>query len=196
MTTARRCAALAVLTIVAVLPASADELTRLEFPGDFPGPPFYARLSVFPLEADGRVAIPFIRDPAFVRPTFNLLALFDVPWAFFAPLESEGFVLQDDSGAIHKAVTRGLPGMPVWFVSAAEFAAEAADGVVLIGDVLAMSTLRQGAADTYREELHPGAAGKPDMINIVSRGRVGDETFLIHFVETGGSGPRGSITFK
>jgi hypothetical protein len=168
--TALKLGALVALAMATVLPVGARDVDRLEFPGDFPGPPFYARLQSVPLEANGWVAIPFIRDPAHVRPGFNLLLLVDVPWAFFTPLTSEGFVVQDESGDILQAVTNGVPGMPVWFVASAEFAAAG------------------GAADFYREELHLPGPGRPSsMIDIVSRGTVGADRFSVHFVEANGT---------
>jgi hypothetical protein len=189
-------AMLSAILVTAGVAASAKGSNRLEFPGDFPGPPFYARLQAVPLEADGWVAIPFYREPAQVPAGFNLLLLFDIPGAFFVPLTTEGFVVQDESGALVKAVTRGLPGMPVWFVSSVEFASAAGDGVVTITDLLAMASLRRGNADSYREELHPGEQGRPAMIEIVSHGAVGGQEFTMQFVETGGSGPRGRIRFR
>ncbi|MHC4342623.1 MAG: hypothetical protein ACYSX0_20705, partial [Planctomycetota bacterium] len=75
---------------VLVLVGLAVAAERLEFPGDFPGPPFYSY--EFNSPDDGWAAILFIRDPDCVPASANLLAL-DFA-ALSCPLTAHGYVIR------------------------------------------------------------------------------------------------------
>ncbi|MHC4550416.1 MAG: hypothetical protein ACYTEZ_16735 [Planctomycetota bacterium] len=163
----------AVLTL-ACLAFAAD---RLEFPKDFPGPPVYAEIGpgLVAFHTDTWAMIPFWRDPTGVPADFNLLDFFDNPGAFGAPLTIEGFVIRDaPTGPPIMAEYRGLPGMPVWFIAWPELQAAMADGMLKIGDLLAMNSLQQGVADYFHERFHPQGTDHPTTHVIVTHGSLPD----------------------
>ena len=64
---------------------------RLNIPEDFPGYPFYARISHWDIyHTEEWAAIAFYRDPACASADFNLLDFFQIPAAFGCPLTVDG----------------------------------------------------------------------------------------------------------
>lgn len=171
--------ALGVAGLAAARPASANE--RDESGGDVP---FYARITTLPnpdeiYQDDGWVAIVFYRPPACVRETFNLLDFFDAPAAFSCgPPTTEGFSIRRDGEpptvAPRQATFRGLGDVPVWFVASSELAAGVADGVLTIGELEGMSTLKTGSASFFHQTLHPHEGANQPMTQFVASGELAD----------------------
>lgn len=152
-------------TAVEALAADAQGLDRRLIPAEDPGPPFYARLTstldqLF--HADGWLAVPFYRDPACIPTDFNLLELFHFPGpngpgAFACPILVQGFMLIEPEaplGTFPRQVVMEGDSVPFWFVKWEDFQAAAADGLVTIGELQALTPVR-GTADRYREMLKP-----------------------------------------
>lgn len=149
----------------ALAQAESEGLVRKDIPDEDPGPPFYARvtteLNQF-FHSDGWLAIPFYRDPDCIPEDFNMLELFDFPGpagpgAFACPLLMEGFLLTEPDaplGMFPRHVVLMSDASPFWFVRWSDFEAEAADGVVTIGDVEGLDPLK-GVASRYHETLRP-----------------------------------------
>ena len=173
------------LALVAVCATTAGARVRVEFPEDSPGIPAYARFEhLGAIHTDTWAAIPFYRDPAYVPATFNMLHFFDEPGAYLAPSYVEGFgIMSDDYSVLYHAKLKGLPGMEVWFISTSDMYAAMADGVVTIGELEALPSLKKGVAETYNEVLHPFPYATNVHMTVESHGRVGDEKFKFHWVE-------------
>lgn len=171
--------------LVAVCATTAAARVRVEFPEDSPGIPAYARFEwLGAIHTDEWAAIPFYRDPAYIPATFNMLDFFDEPGAYYAPAYVEGFgILSDDYSVLYHAKLDGLPGMQVWFITTSDMVAAMADGVVTIGEIEALPSLKKGVAKTYNEVLHPIPYDTNVHMTIESYGTVGDETFEFHWVE-------------
>lgn len=136
-------------------------------PEEAPGPPYYSPLGNGLIATDGEwVAIPFIRDPACANDS-NLYA--PTPAAFSCALTVEGHQRwQDgkwddgmpwDGMAPRQTQFRGLGGVPVMFVLLAELAPELTDGTLLLSELLALPSLRQGSASFYKETNILGLSG-------------------------------------
>jgi hypothetical protein len=169
---------------------------RTEFPSaEDPGPPFYARLEPgFVIQDGNTVAIPFYRLPSCVPPSFNLLNFFDIPGAFFCGLTVQGFDIwrngppPADLGPTHSEM-RGLGAVPILFLSSSDLTAAKADGILTIGELMGLPSLRVGEADFYRETLHPEGVAQVPTKTIVALGRLaGGGAFQIHVTTGPGSG--------
>lgn len=182
----------AALAVPAAMNLRATGQVRLLVPEESPSGPFYARIERgVVLQAGGWVAIPFYRDPACVRSSFNLLNFFDfanIPAIFGCPLTMHGFELWDDPAADagpRQAKYEGNGALPVWFISAADFAA-ALPGLTKT-ELLAMPSLMQGVATDYEETLHPLGVARQSMLEIVASGDLPDgRTFHLVAVEAAG----------
>jgi hypothetical protein len=191
-------AALAML----VAAPSADAQVRRSVPEDSLGGPFYARVERgVVLEDDGWVAIAFYRDPACVRPNFNLLNFFDganIPAIFFCPLTVHGFEIWSDPEVDlgpRQSRLQGNGAVPIWFVSATDFHA-ALPGITLT-ELLAMPSLMQGVATQFEETLHPLGAAEQNSLQIVASGDLPDgRTFQFQAVEAAGELRYVRIEFK
>jgi hypothetical protein len=145
--------------------AGEEGLTRSAWPSaEDPGPPFYARIEPAPphiYTVDGWAVIQFYRDPACIRGSFNLLALFDAPAAFGCPLVVEGFSLWEgqpfSSGAPKITEAQGTGAVPFWFIPADAVSDAMTDGVLTIGELAALPGRLTGVATEFSEALHPGA---------------------------------------
>jgi hypothetical protein len=181
---------LAMAAVLATMTAEAQ--VRLVVPEESPSGPYYARLERgVLLEDDGWVAIPFYRDPACVRPNFNLLNFFDfvnIPAIFFCPLTVNGFELWDDpatDAAPRQSSLQGNGAVPVWFVSTEDFHA-ALPGITLT-ELLAMPSLMEGVATHFVETLHPLGGAQQNSLQIVASGELPDgRTFQFVAVEAAG----------
>lgn len=180
---------------------------RLTVPDEFPGIPAYARTDV-PLIAHTEewAAIVFYRDPACVPEAFNLLELLDAPAAWGCPLTVAGFEiwengpLSSDLGPIFSEL-QGLGAVPVWFVSWPALQAEIADGVLKIGDLKRMDSLR-GLASFFQETLQPlGVAQQPNY-HVLAQGHLEDgrsfqyQAVVTHPPSIGDRAPMTRISFK
>jgi hypothetical protein len=159
MSTKRIFAALLVLAVAAVTSAAQ---VRVTFPGDDPGPPFYAALErIFLPHTDEWAAVTFLRQPGCVPDNFNLLDVIDVPGAFSCPLTVEGFaVFKNAPPPVELAPIQvnmhGLGAVPIWFVSWAELQAAIADDVLTVPELLTLPSLRIGSAGFYKQTQQPG----------------------------------------
>lgn len=136
--------------------ASAAKPTIVEFPGDNPGPPFYANFNAsFIPTADGRVGILFVRDPSCIPPNFDLLSWFDPPAAFGCDLTIEGKLWYDDPATdpFPYTVQHWGSEVPVYFVDRAELD-EGLSGGLTIGELQGMESLLIGTAERYRQVIH------------------------------------------
>ncbi len=144
-------------------PVSAND--RGTFPagvsdGGFPG---YAQLGYDPLIQavfiinDGEwAAIPFYRDPTCVPADFNLIVQADVPGAFSCASTVEGYltIFDNQGGGFHfhaKGPVDGFPLPTVYFVKYAELQAVIQDGVLLIGELQSLPSLKTGRATFFQD---------------------------------------------
>ncbi len=146
------------LGAAAISTSMVEAAVRVEVP-PAPGIPVYARTDFIPHNEEW-AAIVFYRDPACVRPNFNLLDLIDVPAVFGCPLTVAGFeIWENGPPPIDPAPLftnlRGLGHVPVWFVSWPDLQDEIADGVLTIADLESMDSLQRGDATFFAERLHP-----------------------------------------
>ncbi len=191
----RRGIAAALLAAFAV-PGPAASQVRTKSPQEFPGPPYYARIDdavhTDILPHDGKTAaIVFYRQPECVPHDFNLMLFFDfqpvmlpgfdfpLPRAYACGLTVEGFELWRNAPppvdfAPMFARYSGTGQVPVWFVSWAEFLEVAADGVVTVGELEGMASLRRGSASHFVEALHPSDGAINPAINLVAKGKLED----------------------
>lgn len=151
--TNKACTAFGLVLALVGLAFAAD---RLEFPGDFPGPPFYSY--EFNSPDDGWAAIFFIRDPDCIPESANLLALdFD---ALDCALTAHGYVIRSAPVPAPPDVFHAEDNkdMPVWLMSSGDIAAAVADGVLTIGEIEDASSLVKGTAGNFvvHEEVRSG----------------------------------------
>src|SRR5262245_23727008 len=103
-------------------------------------------------------AIPFYRPPECIPVDFNLMDWFDNSLAALdCPFLLEGFGIwpgKDPIGFPQSTQLRGLGAVPVWFVRWSELQEAMADGVLTIGELASLPSLRTGIATTYEEQLH------------------------------------------
>jgi hypothetical protein len=132
------------------------------FPGDDPGPPFYARIAVLGpdrllMESNGTVIIPMMREVACIDPEFNLLDLYHVPNAFFCPLTLSGKGLIEPNAPMgtFPVIAYGMgTDMPVWFVDSTPLLNAISDGVLTLPELEALNPLK-GVASRYEEYNKP-----------------------------------------
>ena len=152
---------------------------NLQFPGESPGVPAYARIGPDAIHTDEWAAVPFYRLPACVPADFNLLRFMDAPRAFGCPLTVEGHEVWErgpgQDPAPKLVVTRGID-VPIWFVSWPELQAAMSDGVLTIGELSGLESLVVGTADVYREVLRPGELLVVDAHGTLADGR----SFQLH----------------
>jgi N-acetylneuraminic acid mutarotase len=130
----------------------------LSAPGESPGGPWYADFSRDFIPADGaQVAIVFSRDPAHIRPEFNLLDMMDIPAVFECPLLLRGQEWWHEPFVDFPfKVKNGLDNdgsVPVYFVELAELDSEIADDQLTIGELEAFSSLRVGQATYVKNDI-------------------------------------------
>lgn len=156
-------------------------MRTVEFPGDDPGPPLYARVTPLSNQFfidNGLIAIPIYRDPSCIPPDANLMGLFhppgpDGPGAFGCDLLIEGsYIIEADApvGTFPiRAVARGP--IQIWFVELTAFQAASADGQMTMAELESLSPLR-GTATKFNEMLAPRMDSHH--VVITSRGRLED----------------------
>jgi hypothetical protein len=132
----------------------------IPFPDQNPGIPIYARvgpiLNQF-LVTDGRLVIPFFRDPACIPGDFNFLTYFDPPAAFGCDLTVHGrFVIENDAqeGDFPIMVYTTGSHVPVWFVDWTGFQALMETGSVTLTEIEALNPIK-GVAQQFEEYLSP-----------------------------------------
>jgi len=174
--------------------ADAAGLVRTTWPSaENPGPPYYARIEPttphIPIVNNWAV-VAFYRDPACIRPDFNLLVFFDAPAAFGCPLEVEGFNLSQSgvsAGPPKIAQSQGT-GVPFWFVPADAALEAMEDGVLTIGELSALPGLVVGSADSFEEVLQPfgGTAPIPKLSQSAQGALTDGRAFEYHVVTLNG----------
>ncbi len=170
--------------------ASADAGNkRVHYPAEDPGAPLYVRMSPLSNQlffTDGWLVMPFHRQPACIRPDFNLLALMDVPAAFGCALTTRGYyIIEKDAplGTFPIMAQSTGTAVPFWFVNREAFEAIAADGVVTIGDIMALAPLK-GTATDFKETLRPRLENHHVQIN--AKGVLDDgRAFSFHVTHVG-----------
>jgi hypothetical protein len=183
--------ALALLPLlVASLPALAQPLpgqpsTQFDFPVESPGVPAYARFELllpnFDLPNDRQwAAVVFYRDPACVPPEFNLGDFFDLPGpgglgAFACPLLIEGHEIwrngpAEDLAPQYVLSRNAVPALPVWFVRWEQLIRAIHDGVLTMGELEDMSSLKRGHARWFEERLYPNGGADAPGISLRAEG--------------------------
>lgn len=135
---------------------------ELAFPGDDPGPPFYARIAVLGpdkliMESNGTIVIPMMREVQCIDPEFNLLDLYHVPNGFFCPLTLSGKGLIEPNAPMgtFPVIAYGEgSNMPVWFVDRAPLLNAISDGTLTLPELEALNP-KKGVASRYEEYNKP-----------------------------------------
>jgi len=179
---------------------------RLETPAENQAP-FYARLLRSVIDGihfqeiyhnDQWAAIPFYRNPECVPADFNLLEFFDFTpdpdfglRAFGCPVTVQGFELWSNGLGIdeapYHAQLSGLGAVPVWFVSWPDLQGAVQDGLLTIGDLTSMPSLRKGVATFFSEVLQPFPSAQVTSISLRARGSTEDGARF--FFQAAASGP-------
>ena len=171
------------------LARSAAGNKQVAFPSQDPGVPIYTRtepsLNQF-FVADGWLVMPFYRDPACIRPDFNLLQYFDVPAAFGCPLLVAGFyIIEKDAplGTFPIIAQSSGDAVPFLFVRWESFQGLAADGVVTMPELNALQPLA-AVADRFTETLRPRQENH--LVQINASGKLDDgRSFSFHVTHAG-----------
>ena len=186
--------ALALLAITGVVFAN----SRIATP-EYPGPPFYSNRGPDTHDGDW-VAIFFYRDLACIPADRNLLGGFDFN-AYGCQLLVDGFAIFSEDSPAGPPIHQELHGqaVPWYFVSPADFALAAGDGVLTLPELEALPSLERGIARLFHETQLLGAAGA--MINVVAQGTLEPgshfESFQVHGITNQHSGTvNGNITLR
>lgn len=164
--------------------------------------PAYARIAAGPVTGgveevfhDNEWAvIPFYRPPGCVPEGFNLLDFFGpFPDLLFCDQTVEVATIRRNDAEITDAPihakAKGLGAVPVWFVEWPILEAAIADGVLTIGELESLHSLRKGTAHFYTETLHPGQAAQVLLTVFVTRGTLEDGgSFFAQATRSGGAG--------
>ena len=130
----------------------------LRFPGEQPGPRYYALFQRgFAPNDNGWVGIVFVRDPSCVPAGFNLLDWFDSPpvaWACKLTVEGEAWWHDLSAPPPFQVHERGLGAVPVYFVRLSELQAAIADDVITIGELESLPSLLIGEASFLEHISH------------------------------------------
>ena len=171
---------LGVLVAALAAPSGAGAGARFQVPAEDPGPPFYVR----GLNDDAWAAVFFVRDPGCVPGELNLLGPPDVPAVFGCPLRLEGSVTYENGPADlipRMAILDESAPLTVWFMTATDLAAAAADGTITKAELQARPSLLVGTATRYREVIHPLPAANTEVLVTNSTGTLSDgRRFRVH----------------
>ncbi len=181
-------------TAAQIRAADGAGMVRVKFPEADPGIPAYAR--AFPglnqfFHNGEWLAIPFYRAPSAIPQDFNLMGFFHFPGpngpgAFATPILIKGFFLIESDaprGTFPKLAIATGDAVPIWFVRWSAYQAAMSDGVVTIGDVIAMNPLR-GIATKFKETVKPRIPGH--LVVISASGKLADgRTFDFHVTHVG-----------
>lgn len=130
----------------------------LRFPGEQPGPRYYALFGRgFAPNDNGWAGIVFVRSPSCVPAGFNLLDWFDSPataWACELTVEGEAWWHDVSAPPPFQQHERGLGAVPVYFVRWSELQAAIADDVVTIGELEGLPSLLIGEASFLEHIVH------------------------------------------
>lgn len=158
------------------------------YPGETPGPPYYALFGRgFTPNDAGWVGIVFVRSPACVPAGFNLLDWLNPPTAWGCALTVEGEARWHDPVVppAFQLRDRSAGAVPVYFVTLAELQAAIADNVLTMGELQGLPSLLVGSATFLEHVVHntnqPTNHGHE---TLVSRGTLADgRTFEFRYNE-------------
>jgi len=162
--------------------------TIRHYPGESPGPPYYALLARGFAPNDGDwVGIVFTRLPTCVPGGFNLLNQFNPPIAWNCQLTVEGEAWWHDPSVppAFQFRARGTGAVPVYFVRWSELETAIADDLLTIGELQSLPSLLIGSASFLQHVVHntnqPTNHGHE---TLVSRGTLEDgRTFEFRYNE-------------
>ena len=139
-------------------------MVRLSVPRDTPAPLYYARIAADSTGTeiwhdDTLAAIVFYCDPGQVPQDFNLLGFYATD-PVEIPMTVSGFILWDSEAMAAMEAPRlinlhGDGAVPVWFVRWPELQVAIADGELTVPELETLTSLKQGTAAVYDEELLP-----------------------------------------
>jgi len=150
------------LPVDPVASARPSAAITVKFPGEDPGPPYYAVLErLFIPHTEDWAAIVFVRDPACISPGFNLLNQVAIPAAFGCVANVEGHAtFKNGPPPIDFVPThvllQGTGAVPVWFASWPAIEAAIADDVLTMPELLGLPSLTKGTASLFQYTQHPG----------------------------------------
>jgi len=165
---------------LAGLSSSAVAGLRLDYPDQFPGPPYYATVAY--IEGEPITPVVFYHDPAAIPADSNLLGL--DPRAWSDPLLMDGFLVFADQNftvpthqELHGSAT------PIWFVETAALEAIAADGVVTLAELEGLNPVK-GITTRYVETVHFIGGTAVPFAEVQSTGVLEDgSTYSMHLTE-------------
>lgn len=119
----------------------------------------------------------FYRPPSCVPADFNLLNFVDFGASACTPPTTTGFEIWSQPGVdvVPKVWhLTGLGAVPVWFVSWPELQAAMADGVLTIGELEALPSLRRGTADAFKLTVRNDGFLSVVVFQMIARGTLED----------------------
>jgi hypothetical protein len=150
--------------------------------------PYYSRLEANEIFHDDQwTVIVFYRPAASVPADFNLLELWDEGALTGESMTVDGFIIWEELRTQPLLINlHGLGAVPVWFVSWNEMQAAATDGILTIGELAGLSSLKTGVAFNYQEMLQPNSPDRLGTIEYNAKGKLDDGTpFRVHALWAG-----------
>ncbi len=139
-------------------------MVRLSVPRDTPAPLYYARIAADSTGTeiwhdDTWAAIVFYCNPGDIPQTFNLLGFYATE-PVEIPMTVSGFILWDPEAMAAWEAPRlinlhGNGAVPVWFFLWPQLQGAIGDGVLTVPELETLTSLKQGTATVYNEELLP-----------------------------------------
>jgi hypothetical protein len=176
-----------VLGVALLIPQGAQANIRFDNGGQVP---YYARIANGELYADGDwVAIVFYRLPECIPADFNLLDFFDFANVWGCAPTTSGFEIWKNGPGIDLAPLQqelfGIGAVPVWFIDTKELMTVFGDGVLMIGELESLTSLKIGSASFYHETLHPWGGSVRNHMVFNAHGELADGTsFKVHAEHT------------
>jgi hypothetical protein len=172
---------LTVLILFVSTPTASLANTRVLSGGQVP---FYAQLSMDETVTDGTwVGIVFFRPPSCIPAEFNLLLYFDFTAFDCQPATMDGFDIwgdiETDPAPLYQ-VLKGLGAVPVWFVSLTEYQAAKSDGILTIGELEGMDSLRTGVGSKVNVVFHTAISNSHHAVITASGALDGGGTFVLN----------------
>ena len=137
-----------------------DSNITIAFPEEDPGIPIYARVGPILNQffvTEGKLVIPFYRDPECIRDDFNFLTYYDPPAAFGCELTVGGkFVIEQDAeqGSFPIMAHTSGTAVPIWIVDWSEFKGLIDSESITLPEIEALNPTI-GVAQQYEEYLSP-----------------------------------------
>jgi hypothetical protein len=148
--------------------------------------PFYAQLSMDETVTDGTwVGIVFFRPPSCIPEEFNLLDYFDFNAFACQPTTMDGFDIwgdPDTDPAPLYQVLKGLGAVPVWFVSLEDYQSAKSDGILTIGELEGMDSLRTGVGSKVNVVFHTAISNSHHAVITASGALDGGGTFVLNAI--------------